>query len=69
VGDQVAFVAFVDPIRLLARQAGKSELGPSAPIVFAMGKGGEGVAAGDPWLRLDVANIAIQELVKRRGAF
>ncbi|WP_272460048.1 hypothetical protein [Polyangium jinanense] len=68
VGDKTAFVAFVDPLRLLNRRAGKADLGPSAPVVFALGKGGEGVGANDPWMRLDVANLAIQELVKRRGA-
>ncbi|TKC93322.1 hypothetical protein [Polyangium fumosum] len=68
VGDKTAFVAFVDPLRLLNRRAGKADLGPSAPVVFALGKGGEGVGANDPWMRLDIANLAIQELVKRRGA-
>lgn len=68
VGGSAAFVAFLDPIRLLARRAGKSELGPSAPVVFSLGKGGEGRAAGEPWIKLDVANPAIQELIKRRGA-
>ncbi|MDI1446445.1 hypothetical protein [Polyangium sp. 6x1] len=68
IGDKTAFVAFVDPLRLLNRRAGKPELGPSAPVVFALGKGGEGIGANDPWMRLDVANLAIQELVKRRGA-
>jgi hypothetical protein len=67
-GDHVAFVIVVDPIRLLARQAGKAELGPSAPILFAVGKGGEGVGEGEPWMRLDVANLAIQEAMRRRGA-
>jgi hypothetical protein len=67
-GDKAAFVIVVDPIRLLARQAGKAELGPSAPILVAVGKGGEGVGEGEPWMRLDVANLAIQEAVKRRGA-
>ncbi|MDI1480637.1 hypothetical protein [Polyangium sp. y55x31] len=68
VGDKTAFVAFVDPLRLLNRRAGKADVGPSAPVVFSLGKGGEGVGANDPWMRLDVANLAIQELVKRRGA-
>jgi hypothetical protein len=68
LGGKAAFVAVVDPIRLLARQGGKSELGVSAPVVFSLGKGGEGVSAGEPWMRLDIANPAIQELVKRRGA-
>lgn len=67
-GDKTAFVLVVDPLRLLARQAGKAELGPSAPILFAVGKGGEGVGEGEPWMRLDVANLAIQEAMKRRGA-
>ncbi|MRG97179.1 hypothetical protein [Polyangium spumosum] len=68
VGDETAFVAFVDPLRLLNRRAGKAEAGPSAPVVFALGKGGEGAKANDPWMRLDIANLAIQELIKRRGA-
>ncbi|UQA58983.1 hypothetical protein [Polyangium aurulentum] len=67
-GDHVAFVFVVDPIRFLSRQAGKAELGPSAPILFAVGKGGEGVGEGEPWMRLDVANLAIQEAMRRRGA-
>jgi len=68
IGGKAAFVALVEPLRILHRQAGKAEAGPSAPILFVVGKGGEGLPAGDPFLRIDVANAAIQELVKRRGA-
>ncbi len=67
-GDKTAFVAFVDPLRLLNRRAGKADPGPSAPLLFVLGKGGEGAGANDPWMRLDIANLAIQELIKRRGA-
>jgi hypothetical protein len=69
VGDQAALLMVIDPMRLLARQTGAPNPGPSAPVVFAVGKGGKDAAAAEPWMRLDVANAAIQELVRRRGAF
>ncbi|HRI69526.1 MAG TPA: hypothetical protein PK156_35085 [Polyangium sp.] len=69
MGDKAAFVVIADLIRLLARQTGTTPTGPAAPLVFALGKGGDGLGADEPWMRLDVANSVIQELVKHRGAF
>ena len=69
LGDKAAFVVIADLIRLLAKQTGTTPTGPGAPLLFAVGKGGEGFGADEPWMRLDVANVVIQELVKRRGAF
>lgn len=68
LGGKAAFVVYADPIRVLARQAGSALPATGAPLVFALGKGGEGFGQDDPWMRLDIANIVIQELVKRRGA-
>jgi len=67
LGGAAAFVVYADPIRLLARQAGTSPPSVVAPLVFSLGKGGDG-GANDPWMRLDIANLVIQEIVKRRGA-
>lgn len=68
VGESVAFVAFVDPLRLLARRAAKPLPAVGGPVVFSLGKGGEGESATTPWMRLDVAGAALQELMKHRGA-
>ncbi len=69
LGGKAAFVAVADLLRILARQSGSTLPTTGAPIVFALGKGGDGLGAGDPWMRLDVANAVLQEIIKRRGAF
>ncbi len=68
VGTSVSFVAFVDPLRLIARRSGKADPGAGGPVVFSLGKGGAGRGEGEPWMRLDIANPAIQELLKHRAA-
>lgn len=69
LGGKAAFVVVADLMRLLARQAGGTPPTGGTPLVFALGKGGEGFGADDPWMRLDIANVVIQEMVKRRGTF
>lgn len=69
LGDKVAFVAVVDLIRIFARQSGSASQNGGTPLVFALGKGGDKLGADDPWMRLDVANTMLQEIIKRRGAF
>lgn len=69
LGGKAAFVVAANPMRLLTRQAESTTPAAGGPCVFALGKGGEGSGADEPWLRLDVANAVLQEIVKRRGAF
>jgi hypothetical protein len=69
LGGKASFVVVADLLRLLARQSGGAQANAGAPLVFGLGKGGEGFGADDPWMRLDVPNVVVQEIVKRRGAF
>lgn len=69
LGDKATFVAVADLLRLFARQSGGATPAAGAPLVFGLGKGGTGFGAEDPWMRLDVPNVVLQEIVKRRGAF
>lgn len=69
LGGKAALVVVADPIHLFARQSGAAGPAAGAPILFALGKGGDGAGADDPWMRLDAANVVLQEIVKRRGAF
>jgi len=69
LGGKAAFVAVADLLGILARQSGSASPNVGAPLVFALGKGGDNLGADDPWMRLDVANAVLQEIIKRRGAF
>jgi hypothetical protein len=69
IGGKAAFVAVADLARLLAGQSGSAPPAAGTPLVFAVGKGGDAMGAEDPWMRLDVPNVALQEIIKRRGAF
>jgi len=69
LGDKATFVAVADLLRLFARQSGGAAPAVGAPLVFGVGKGGTGFGADEPWMRLDVPNVVLQEIVKRRGAF
>lgn len=69
LGGKAAFVAVADLLRIFAKQSGSTLPTAGAPLVFALGKGGDGLGADDPWMRLDVANAVLQEIIKRRGAF
>lgn len=69
LGDKATFVAVADLLRLFARQSGGVAPSAGAPLVFGLGKGGTGFGADEPWMRLDVPNVVLQEIVKRRGAF
>lgn len=69
LGDKATFVAVADLLRLFARQSGGAAPAAGAPLVFGLGKGGTGFGADEPWMRLDVPNVVLQEIVKRRGAF
>ncbi len=69
LGGKASFVAVADLMRLLARQAGNATPPVGAPVVFAVGKGGEGAGADEPWMKLDAPNVLIQEAIKRRAAF
>lgn len=69
LGGSASFVTVADIMRLLARQAGNANPSASAPMVFAVGKGGEGASADEPWMKLDAPNVLIQEVIKRRAAF
>lgn len=63
----VGLVFVADPLRLIASRAGKPGAAESAPLVVALGHGGE-AGVDELWLRVDVAITVIQELVKHRGA-
>jgi hypothetical protein len=67
LGGEVAFALIVEPLRIVASRAGKPGAAESAPVVLAWGTDKESKEA--IWARLDVANVAARELVKRRGAF
>lgn len=69
LGDKATFVAVADLLRLFARQSGGAAPAAGAPLVFGLGKGGTGFGADEPWMRLDVPNVVLQEIIKRRGAF
>jgi hypothetical protein len=69
LGDDVSFALVVDPLRLVARRAGRPDAGEPAPVVLAGGAArGAGGAPASLWVRADVATAAIRELVRYRGA-
>jgi len=70
LGNEVALAFVLEPLRLVARRAGKPDVADSAPVVVAFGRGAPEEPAPRPlWLRVDVANTAVREIVKYRGAF
>jgi hypothetical protein len=62
LGDGVTFALFAEPLRAIASLEGHPGEGPSAPVVLAAGMAPQ---AGTLWLRVDVANAAVQELAGR----
>lgn len=67
LGGEVAFALVVEPLRIVASRAGKPGAAESAPVMLAWGT--EKESKETIWARLDLANVAVRELVKRRGAF
>jgi hypothetical protein len=66
LGNESSFALVLDPIRIVAARASKPAPPGSAPLILSVGKTGTpAVLTG----KLDVATVAIQELVKHRGAF
>mgnify|MGYP006890137737 FL=1 len=66
LGNESSFALVLDPIRIVAARASKAAPPGSAPLILSVGKTGTpAVLTG----KLDVATVAIQELVKHRGAF
>ena len=69
LGSDVSFGLVVEPLSILAFLAGKPSAAESAPVVLALGRAQPaGDDAGGLWVRLDVANANVQELVRRRGS-
>ncbi len=68
LGADVAFTLFADVPRLVAARVGKPAPKTSAPLVFSFGKTSH--AAGvELEAKLDVANAALQDLIRNRSAF
>jgi hypothetical protein len=70
LGQDTSFALVMDPLRLVASRVGKPGSGVAAPVVIAAGAAP--AASGAPatlWARADIANVAIRELVRYRGAF
>lgn len=70
LGGDVTFGLVVEPLLALAAFAGKPGAADSAPVALALGRTPpSGEDPGRIWLRFDVADADVQELVRRRGAF
>jgi hypothetical protein len=64
----VSFALFVEPLKLEAAAGGKPGAGESAPVVLAVGRTpAKDGAAASLWVRVDLANADVQELVSRMG--
>ncbi|HVY47852.1 MAG TPA: hypothetical protein VHB21_18320, partial [Minicystis sp.] len=68
LGSDVAFAVFLDPPRLVAARVGKPTPPSSTPVVLALGRDGA-AASRELLVRLDLANAALQELIRSRSAF
>jgi hypothetical protein len=65
LGNAVSFAVVLEPLKVVAMGAGKPAPA-AAPVVLALGKEG---TPSELWVRLDIANAAIQEIIRTRGAF
>jgi hypothetical protein len=65
LGGESSFILAIDPVRLWAARAMQPSGAEAAPVVLAVGRSS---APASLYLRLDVANGAIQELIRRRGS-
>jgi hypothetical protein len=68
LGSGVAFALFADVPRVVAARSGRPAPPSSAPVVISFGKAG---AANTVELeaKADIANAALQDLIRNRGAF